>query len=172
MVSASRVSGQPSPSLFSDFLLLSLPFPSRTLLVTGPTSAFALAQVVPLNTLLLDVVVWSFTLFTSAVAPAPCVSQHEHPNVHALAQVSTTQDHRWFTICMVAERRIWPAALCRISRSTQPPAHRSPHQETMAALTAQARKLALWVGDLQQRLAARQQRQPQQQVLHGEESQD
>ena len=89
MVSASRVSGQPSPSLFSDFLLLSLPFPSRTLLVTGPTSAFALAQVVPLNTLILDVVVWSFHLvhitscsstlcFTARTSQRACVGSSVH----------------------------------------------------------------------------------------------
>ena len=48
-------------------------------------------------------VVWSFDI---AVSFASDVSQHDHPNAHALAQVSTKQCHRMFTTCMVAGRRL------------------------------------------------------------------
>ena len=41
------------------------------------------------------------TLFTSQVSLAR-VSQHEHPNAHALAQMSTKQRHRMFTNCTLA----------------------------------------------------------------------
>ena len=75
---------------------------------------------VPISLSLL--VVWFPHCFFTAVPPAQNVSQHDHPNAHALAQVSTKRSHR-----MLAVRRLGTTARaagaaarsnCTNSRST------------------------------------------------------
>ena len=64
-------------------------------------------------------VVWSFHLVHITSLSSIDVSQHEQPNAHALAQVSTQQCHRLCATCMVAARQHLPQQQQHAARSQQ-----------------------------------------------------